>query len=326
MKPPSLPGFGGTSETGPPLPRTSTLIWKMPLGVSLIFTFLTAPGELLYEYWKPTVPIFDQPSFGNANVWSEGVPPFAITSRVAPFTVGSPTSPSLLPLSSAWPLTFRLLASVLGFLIWNVLPKTVQVAAWTDPAERDSSATAITAPRMISFICPLLRSMGSGSIWERPSGEQAAGGDSARGHEGCGGGNLGGRGRGSRGASARADVEVRAGEHLVHLEDVRAAEHLARRAARVGLGEVLALGPGDEVGEGPPPGLHLVVALPVRILRPGAALVVELHRPRAVHLVADEAGMAVHEMDAPPEAVLEVDLMAPGDGDAVGHDDHGVDP
>src|SRR5207249_6299339 len=116
------------------------------------------------------------------------------------------------------------------------------------------------------------------------------------------------------------------GEHLVHLEDVRAAEHLARRAARVGLGEVLALGPGDEVGEGPPPGLHLVVALPVRILRPGAALVVELHRPRAVHLVADEAGMAVHEMDAPPEAVLEVDLMAPGDGDAVGHDDHSADP
>src|SRR5882724_8404099 len=180
MKPPSLPGFGGTSETGPPLPRTSTLIWKMPLGVSLIFTFLTAPGELLFEYWKPPVPIFDQPSFGNANVWSEGVPPFAITSRVAPFTVGSPTSPSLLPLSSAWPLTFRLLASVLGFLIWNVLPKTVQVAAWTDPAERDSSATAITASRMISFICPLLRSMGRGSIWERPSGEQAAGGDSAR--------------------------------------------------------------------------------------------------------------------------------------------------
>src|SRR5438874_2761006 len=127
-------------------------------------------------------------------------------------------------------------------------------------------------------------------------------------------------------ASARAHVQVRAGEHLVHLEDVRAAEHLARRAARVGLGEVLALGPGDEVGEGPPPGLHLVVALPVRVLRPGAALVVELHRPRAVHLVADEAGMAVHEMDAPPEAVLEVDLMAPGDGDAVGHDDHGLDP
>src|SRR2546428_5456545 len=118
-------------------------------------------------------------------------------------------------------------------------------------------------------------------------------------------------------------VQVRAGEHLVRLEDVRAAEHLARRAARVGLGEVLALGPGDEVREGPPPGLHLVVALPVRVLRPGAALVVELHRPRAVYLVADEAGMAVHEMDAPPEAVLEVDLMAPADGNAVGHHDHG---
>src|SRR5438093_11006403 len=127
-------------------------------------------------------------------------------------------------------------------------------------------------------------------------------------------------------ASARAHVQVRAGEDVVHLEDVRAAEHLARRAARVGLGEVLALGPGDEVLEAPPPGLHLVVALPLRVVRPGAALVVELHRARAVHLVADEAGMAVHEMDAPSEAVLEVDLMAPGDGDAVGHDDHDADP
>src|SRR2546426_5045219 len=98
-------------------------------------------------------------------------------------------------------------------------------------------------------------------------------------------------------ASARAHVQVRAGEHLVHLEDVRPAEHLARRAARVGLGEVLALGPGDEVLEAPPPGLHLVVALPLGVLRPGAALVVELHRARAVHLVADEAGMAVHGME-----------------------------
>src|SRR2546425_9209329 len=90
-------------------------------------------------------------------------------------------------------------------------------------------------------------------------------------------------------ASARTHVQVRAGEDLVHLEDVRAAEHLARRAARVGFGEVLALGPGDEVVEAPPPGLHLVVALPVRILRPAAALVVQLHRPWAMHLVADEA-------------------------------------
>src|SRR5437867_776394 len=221
MEPPSLPGFGGTTETGPPLPRTSTLIWKMPLGVSLIFAFFTAPGELLLEYWKPTVPILDQPSLGSANVWSEGVPPFAITSRVAPFTVGSPTSPSLLPLSSAWPLTFRWLASILGFLIWNVLPRTVQVAAWTEPAERDSSAAASTAPRMISFICPPpdaataprrqapITPRGSGSIWETLLGNQAAGGDSARGHEGVGGGNLGGtRGRAQR-RSARVSARPR---------------------------------------------------------------------------------------------------------------------
>jgi len=90
------------------------------------------------------------------------------------------------------------------------------------------------------------------------------------------------------------------------------------------LGEVGALRPGDEVVEGPPPGLHLVVRLRVRVIDPGAALVLELHRARAVHLVADEARVAVHEMDTTLEAVLEVDLMAPGDGDAVGHDDHGA--
>src|SRR5207245_5295556 len=99
-------------------------------------------------------------------------------------------------------------------------------------------------------------------------------------------------------ASARAHVQVRAGEHLVHLEDVRAAEHLARRAARVGLGEVLALGPGDEVREGPQPGVQLVVALPVRVLRPGAELVVEIHLPRVVYLIAVDARCMVDEMEA----------------------------
>ena len=75
MKPPSSPGFGGTTSTGPFLPRIRTLIWKMPLGVSLMLAFLTAPGACLLEYLKPSEPSLDQPSFGSVNVWSESVPP-----------------------------------------------------------------------------------------------------------------------------------------------------------------------------------------------------------------------------------------------------------
>src|SRR5207253_1134259 len=116
--------------------------------------------------------------------------------------------------------------------------------------------------------------------------------------------------------SLRADVEIRAGEDLVHLEDVRPAEHLARWPVRMRLGEVGALRPGDEVGEAAPPGFHLVVALGIRVLHPRAALMLELHRARAVDLVPDEARVAIDQVDAPLEAVLEVDLVPSGDGDA----------
>src|SRR5207302_6401690 len=88
------------------------------------------------------------------------------------------------------------------------------------------------------------------------------------------------------------------------------------------LGEDGALRPGDEDGEAAPPGFHLVVALGIRVLHPRAALVLELHRARAVDLVPDEARVAIDQVDAPLEAVLEVDLVPSGDGDAVGDDDH----
>jgi HAD superfamily hydrolase (TIGR01509 family) len=50
--------------------------------------------------------------------------------------------------------------------------------------------------------------------------------------------------------------------------------------------------------------------------------VIELHRLRAVDLVPDEARVTVDEVDAAAEAILEIDLVAAGDGDAVRDDDH----
>ena len=40
-------------------------------------------------------------------------------------------------------------------------------------------------------------------------------------------------------------------------------------------------------------------------------------------LVAHEPGRAVDQVDASLEAILEVDLVSFGDGDAIGDDDHG---
>ena len=90
----------------------------------------------------------------------------------------------------------------------------------------------------------------------------------------------------------------------------------------VGLGERGALRPRGEVVDGAPPGLHLVEARRLGVVDEAAAGVVELHRPGAVHLVADEPGRPVDEVGAPLEAVFEVDLVALCDGDAVGDDDH----
>jgi tetratricopeptide (TPR) repeat protein len=123
-------------------------------------------------------------------------------------------------------------------------------------------------------------------------------------------------------AAGRLDLEVRAQEALVHFQHVGPAEHLLRRSVAVGLAERLALGPGGEVGERAPPGLDLVVAGGLRVGLEAPGLVRELHGARAMHLVADEAGALVDQVDALAEAVLEVDLVALGHGDAIGDDDH----
>ena len=55
---------------------------------------------------------------------------------------------------------------------------------------------------------------------------------------------------------------------------------------------------------------------------PLTGLVVQLHRPRAVHLVSNEALGLVHEMNALPKTVFEVDFVALGYGDSIGDAEH----
>ena len=83
-----------------------------------------------------------------------------------------------------------------------------------------------------------------------------------------------------------------------------------------------ARGPRDEIVKRLPPGFDLIVARADRPGCPLTGLVVELHRPRPVHLVSNEALGLVHEMNALTKAVFEVDFIALGYGDSIGDADH----
>src|SRR5690242_16608936 len=91
MKPPSSPGFGGTTATGPDDPLMLIFTVNVPLLVFLIDALFTAPPVARFEYLKPVEPLNFQPAAGSGNVWSESVPPFAITRSDAPELVGVPT-------------------------------------------------------------------------------------------------------------------------------------------------------------------------------------------------------------------------------------------
>src|SRR5262245_41649368 len=125
-----------------------------------------------------------------------------------------------------------------------------------------------------------------------------------------------------RAASPALEIEVGAGEDLVHLEDVRTCEHLLGRAVLVGLGEGWASRPGHEVLEGRPPRLYFVVALSFLVLDPPAGLVIEFHRTWSVDFVPNETRCLIDEVNTLPEAILEIDLVALRDGNAVRDDDH----
>src|SRR2546422_4153788 len=130
MNPPSSPGFGGTTETGPNDPLMLILTEKTPLVVLLMSALFAAPPVVPLEYLNPSVPTGLQPAAGSENVWSESVPPFAITLSDAPALVGSPTTVLGLLDSLPRPLTFRLLGTLPGLRTTNFAPRTV----WSVPS------------------------------------------------------------------------------------------------------------------------------------------------------------------------------------------------
>src|ERR1035438_2816874 len=100
-------------------------------------------------------------------------------------------------------------------------------------------------------------------------------------------------------------------DHLVHLQLVRPAEHLARRTlAAVRGAERVALAPRLEGRLVAPEGHHHVA--------------IALHGLE--HDVADEAVLVVDEPLALLETLLEISLVTLGHGNAVGHDNHGRPP
>src|SRR5262245_29848742 len=97
---PPLPGLGGTIDKGAYLALALTLIRKNPLLVFLICTKLTGPcSPLASLYWKPSVELpaqngspFRSLPCGSRKVCSVGLSPSTRIVRVAPATVGSPTT------------------------------------------------------------------------------------------------------------------------------------------------------------------------------------------------------------------------------------------
>src|SRR5690242_17158461 len=115
---PLVPGFGGTTSSGLVLPEMVALIWKMPLGVFLIWTLLTALFSYLESlYLKPLtasplqngLPVMPLTPLGRVYTCNdELIGPLARTVSVAPVAVGLPTMLALLPFSFAFNTTLRL--------------------------------------------------------------------------------------------------------------------------------------------------------------------------------------------------------------------------
>src|SRR5262245_43227677 len=147
---PLTPAFGGTTSTGPPLPRIFALMEKTPLFVRLMVTLFTAP--LVPLYLKALVPLAFQEPLGRANLWLVELVPFAKMSRNAPpglfgfadTLVGSPTKVFVLPFSLPEPVILRLVASPGFCFTVSDFPRIVWSAANARPAAQASPAAAAT--------------------------------------------------------------------------------------------------------------------------------------------------------------------------------------
>ena len=101
-------------------------------------------------------------------------------------------------------------------------------------------------------------------------------------------------------------------------------EHFLGWTAGVRFDERFAPRPGDKVFYGFPPSFYLVVAFYVRVVDKRTCFVIEPHWTRTMNFVANKTGRLADEMDPVAKAILEIDLMALGHGNAIGDDDYRV--
>src|SRR5262249_39830756 len=149
----SIPGFGGTTETLADVPLSFAFTRNVPLAERLSRTRRTGPfWPFASRYLKPVAAVPVQKRFpevlvpcGNGNDCELDVPPFAITSRLPPSTVGSPTRVFGLPVS--WPVQVTLRGALPpGLTIASFRPRTVCSAASAETPRVDQARTAIVTP------------------------------------------------------------------------------------------------------------------------------------------------------------------------------------
>src|SRR5439155_1540060 len=149
---PSVPGFGGMTETLLDVPLSFAFTTNVPFAERVNRTRRTGPfWPFASRYLKPVAAVPDQNRLpellvpcGKGNDCALGVPPFAMTSRLPPSTVGSPTRVFGLPAS--WPVHVTLRGALPpGFTIASFRPRTVCSAAIaaTPPADQTITAMAM---------------------------------------------------------------------------------------------------------------------------------------------------------------------------------------
>src|SRR5262245_1693745 len=93
---PDVPGFGGTTSIGANRAPAFALIVKVPLLERWTCAVLIGPFAPIESRYLNPVPTACHPEAGRENDWVVGEPPCVEIVSVAPATVGSPTTASLL--------------------------------------------------------------------------------------------------------------------------------------------------------------------------------------------------------------------------------------
>src|SRR5690606_15690481 len=109
------------------------------------------------------------------------------------------------------------------------------------------------------------------------------------------------------------------------LEHVWPPKHLFGWTIAVRLGKRVAFRPCLEVGETPPPRLHLVVTLHARVGNEAAPLVIELDWSRTMHFVTYETWSLIYQVPAVGKTLFKVRVVTLGNWNSVRDHDHWKD-